>query len=55
MIEINIPIYAALLSALLLFVQNLLMLNVGMYRTSLKKGVGVDAKKTQISGVCVES
>lgn len=36
------PIYAAVLGGGFLAVQNLLMLNVGMYRTGLRKGVGVD-------------
>lgn len=39
---INAPVYAALLGGGLLAAQSLLMLNVGMYRTSLQKGVGVD-------------
>lgn len=39
---LNQPIYAALLGGALLTVQIILMLSVGMYRTSVKKGVGVD-------------
>ena len=38
----NVPVYAALLGGGMLAAQSLLMLNVGMYRTSLQKGVGVD-------------
>ncbi len=36
------PFYTAILGGGLLTVQSLLMLNVGMYRTGLKKGVGID-------------
>jgi len=39
---INAPIYAAILGGAMLVLQNALMLNVGLYRTGLKKGVGVD-------------
>ncbi|MCR9140006.1 MAG: MAPEG family protein [Alphaproteobacteria bacterium] len=38
----TMPIYAALLGGTLLAAQNILMLNVGLYRTSLGKGAGVD-------------
>lgn len=38
----QIPTYAAVLGAALLVIQNLFMLNVGMYRAGIKKGVGVD-------------
>jgi hypothetical protein len=42
----NTPIYAALLGGTLLVVQNILMLNVGLYRTSVGKGAGVDGNVT---------
>lgn len=44
--EMNLPIYAALLGGALLILQNLLVLSVGMYRNRLKKGVGVDGDMT---------
>lgn len=42
----SLPIYAAFLGAIFLIVQNILMVNVGMYRTKLGKGVGVDGNVT---------
>ncbi len=39
---LHLPTYAALLGGALLILQVLLMLSVGTYRSSVKKGVGVD-------------
>ena len=38
----NAPVYAAVLGGGLIAAQNIMMLNVGMYRTGVRKGVGVD-------------
>jgi uncharacterized membrane protein YecN with MAPEG domain len=43
---LNMPVYAGLLGGTLIVVQNILMLNVGLYRTNQKKGVGVDGDVT---------
>ncbi len=43
---VNMPVYAALLGGTLLVVQNILMLNVGLYRTSVGKSAGVDGDVT---------
>lgn len=42
----NMPVYAALLGGTLLAVQNILMVNVGLYRTQLGKSSGVDGDIT---------
>ncbi len=42
----NTPIYAALLGSSLLVVQNILMLNVGLLRTRIGQGAGVDGNVT---------
>ncbi len=40
--SLNMPLYAALLGGTLLVVQNILMVTVGLYRTNVGKGAGVD-------------
>ncbi|WP_310620660.1 MAPEG family protein [Flexibacterium corallicola] len=43
---LHIPVYAAVLGGSLLILQKLLMLNVGISRTKLKKEIGVDGNVT---------
>ncbi|MCR9213691.1 MAG: MAPEG family protein [Proteobacteria bacterium] len=45
-IALKMPVYAALLGGTLIVIQNVLMLNVGLYRTNQKKGVGIDGDVT---------
>ena len=44
--NLHMPLYAALLGGTLLVVENILMVSVGLYRTNVGKGAGVDGDVT---------